>query len=91
MDDDTADWLSKAWDEQIKKGRQPSWSRPLRIVSYERYAMAEKAAADGATPREIELCLAGAKWPDEVKKYIGEQDASSGSPDIERRGEIDAD
>jgi len=35
---------------------------PKRIVSYTVYQEAQKAVDAGATHRQIELCLAGAKW-----------------------------
>lgn len=65
---DENDWFSIACNIQSSEARKSSWEPPLRIVSYEKYQEAEKAIKDGASRSEIELCLAGGKWPD-VKEW----------------------
>lgn len=67
-----SDWLSELMDKQFAKAKNQGYEPPMRIVSWERYQEAQKAIDAGATSREIELCLAGAKWPEQVKSYIAE-------------------
>ncbi len=54
----TLEDFQKAWDDMRNAPPKPI----RRIVSATVYAEAKKAEDAGATPRQIEMCLAGAKW-----------------------------
>ncbi len=63
-------WLDDAMENMKNKAHEPK-REVRRIVSFKVYQQAELAEADGATPRQIEMCLAGASW-DWVKANMGE-------------------
>lgn len=58
---DESEWGRLMYDT-IAKSKGEGHRRPQRIVSYTVYRQAKLAESEGATPRQIEMCLAGAMW-----------------------------
>lgn len=56
-------WFDEALEKQMAMAKPDKLRREIkRIVSFKVYQQAEMAEAEGATPRQIEMCLMGASW-----------------------------